>query len=107
MMEVNISKHGLSFLKKPDQTMDQYIMAYDDYKTKLEKYSMKLPERIHALNILSSSCLNDSELRIAVREVDLEKPDEMHKQAKSALKKYFGIYAINGKSGLIWIQINN
>ena len=38
--------------------------------------------------------MDDSELRIAMREVDGDTPNEMYEQAQKALKKYFGNSAI-------------
>ena len=81
--------------RSSDQTIDQYIMHYEKYKTKMKRFKMDLGERIHGLNLLCGAGLTDSELRIAMREVDNDIPDEMYEQAKKALKKYFGSSAIS------------
>lgn len=60
----------------------------------MERFDMKLGERIHGLNLLCSAILNDSDLRLLMREFDGDQPNEMYKQAKKALKKYFGSAAV-------------
>ena len=70
-------------------------MHYEKYKTKMKRFKMDLGERIHGLNLLCGVGLTDAELRIAMREVDNDIPDEMYEQAKKALKKYFGSSAIS------------
>ena len=45
---------------------------------------MNLDDRIHGLNVLCGANLNDSDLRLAMREVDGDQLIEMYKQAKKA-----------------------
>ena len=73
-------KEFKSLCRKDSQTIDQYIMTYDQYKSKMRRYKMDLGERIHGLNLL---CSANNELQIAMREVDHEKPDEIYNMAKS------------------------
>lgn len=80
--------------RKSDQNIDQYIMYYEKYKTKMRRFKMDLGEQIHGLNILCGAGLSDDELRIAMREVNIDDPDNMYEQAKKALKKYFGSSSI-------------
>lgn len=84
-----------------EQTIDQYIMHYEKYKKKRKRFKTDLGERIHGLNerihglnLLYGAGLNDSELKIAMQEVDYDKPEDMYGQAKKALKKYYGSSAI-------------
>ena len=81
--------------RKEGQTIEQYIMHYEKYKVRMERYNMNLGDRIHGLNLLCGANLNDSDLRLAMREVDGDQPNEMYKQAKKALKKYFGLSAVS------------
>ena len=55
-------------------------------------------ERIHELNLLCDASLKDDELRIAMREVDNENPNEMYNQAKRSLKKYYGSSSISNQT---------
>ena len=65
-----------------DQSIDQYIMCYDQYKVRMKDYKMELGERVHGLNLLCGANFSDDEFRITMREVDGDKPDETHEQAK-------------------------
>ena len=65
----------------------------------MKRYKMKLGERVHGLNLLCGANLSDNELRITMREVDGDKPDEMYEQAKRSLKKYYGNSSITNSSG--------
>ena len=60
----------------------------------MERYNMNFDDRIHGLNVLCGANLNDSDLRLAMREVDGDQLIEMYKQAKKALRKYFGLSAV-------------
>ena len=80
--------------RKPDQGVDQYIMAYELLKNKIKRYELSISERVHGLNLLVSAGLSNEHLRIAMREVDEEQPMEMYEQAQKSLKKYFGRSAI-------------
>ena len=51
-------------------------------------------DRIHRLNLLCAASLTDDELRVAMREVDKENPNEMYNQVKELLKKYYGSSSI-------------
>ena len=84
-----------SLSRSSDQTVDQYIMIYEQYKTRMKRYKMDLSERIHGLNLLCSANLDDDALRICMREVDNEKPETMFEDAKKSLKKYYGNSAIS------------
>ena len=55
-------------------------------------------ERIHGLNLLCGASLKDDELRIAMREVDNENPNEMYNRAKKLLKKYYGSSSISNQT---------
>jgi len=81
--------------RKEGQTIEQYIMYYEKYKVRMERNNMNLGDRIHGLNLLCGANLNDSDLRLAMREVDGDQPTEMYKQAKKSLKKYFGVSAVS------------
>lgn len=61
----------------------------------MERYDINLGDRIHGFNLLCGANLNDSDLRLATREVDGDQPSEMYKQAEKALKKYFGVSAVS------------
>ena len=87
-------KRFRTLVRLDGQSIDNYIMAYEQCKTKLKRYKMDLTERIHGLNLLCGAHLTDEELRIAMRDVDGDKPDEMYNQAKKALKKYYGKSAL-------------
>ena len=78
-----------------DQSVDSFIMVYEQYKSKMKRFKMDLTERIHGLNLLCSANLNDDALRICMREVDGDLPDEMYDNAKKALKKYYGVSAVS------------
>ena len=90
-------KEFRNLVRKDDQNIEQYIMTYEKYKTRMKRFKMDLGERIHGLNLLCGANLSDSDLRIAMREVDGETPDQMYEQAKKALKKYFGNSAITSE----------
>ena len=60
---------------RSDQSIDQYIMCYDQYKVRIKRYKMELGERVHELNLLCGANLSDDELRITMHEVDGDKPD--------------------------------
>ena len=64
----------------------------------MKRYKMELGERVHGLNLLCGANLSDDELRITMREVDGDKPDEMYEQAKRSLKKYYGNSSITNFS---------
>ena len=64
----------------------------------MKRYKMELGERVHGLNLLCGANLSDDELRITMREVDGDKPDEMYEQAKRSLKKYYGNSSITNSS---------
>ena len=72
-------------------------MIHEKYKLKMKRYSMDLGERVHGLNLLCGANLRDDELRIAMREIDSDDPENMYKHAKNALKKCFRKSAITGK----------
>lgn len=55
-------------------------MMYEKYKVRMKRFKMDLGERIYGLNLLCGANLSDSDLRIAMREVDGESPDEMCEQ---------------------------
>ena len=55
-------------------------------------------ECIHGLNLLCGASLKDDELRIAMREVDNENPNEMYNRAKKSLKKYYGSSSISNQT---------
>jgi len=57
----------------------------------MHRFDMELGERIHRLNLLCGANLDDSSLRLAMREVDGDKPEEMYEQAKKALKNTLDI----------------
>ena len=85
-----LSKHeksSVNFTRRSDQSIDQYIMCYDQHKVRMKRYKMELGERVHRLNLLCGDNLSDDELRITMHEVDGDKRDE---QAKRSLKKYSG-----------------
>ena len=84
--------------RQQNQSIDEYIMLYEKYKLRMKRYKMDLGERIHGLNLLCGANLADDELRIAMREVNSDQPDEIYEQAKRSLKKYFGKSSIT--SGL-------
>ena len=86
--------------RKPDQSVDQYIMAYELLKNKIKRYELNISERVHGLNLLVSAGLSNEHLRIAMREVDDEHPEEMYEQAKKSLKKYFGRSAITSSTNV-------
>ena len=48
----------------------------------MKLYKMELGERVHGLNLLCGANLSDDELRITMREVDGDKPDDIYEQAK-------------------------
>ena len=76
-----------SVCRKPGQTVDEYIMAYEKCKTRMERKKMNIGERIHGLNIMCGADLNKNDLNLAMREVDGEQPQEMFSQAKKAFKE--------------------
>ena len=88
-----------NFTRRSDQSIDQYIMCYDQYKVRMKRYKMELGERVHRLNLLCRANLSDDELRITMCEVDGDKPDEMYEQAKRSLKKCYGSSSITNYSG--------
>ena len=90
-------KEFCNLVRKDKQNIEQYIMMYKKYKVCMKRFKMDLRERIHGLSLLCGANLNDSDLRIAMREVDNESPDEMYEQAKKALKKYFDNSAITNE----------
>ena len=59
-------KEFRNFTRSSDQSVDQYIMCYDQYKVRMKRYKMGFGERVHGLNLL---CGADDELRITMREV--------------------------------------
>ena len=67
-----------SFTRASDQSVDNYIIQYEQFKTKMRRYKIDLSERIHGLNLLSSANLDDDALRICMREVDSDKPEDMY-----------------------------
>ena len=92
-------KEFRNFTGRSDQSIDQCVMCYDQYKVRMKHYKLELGERVHGLNLLCDANLTDGELRITMREVDWDKPDEMYEQAKRSLKKYYGISSITNSSG--------
>ena len=81
-------KEFRNFTRRSDQSIDQYIMRYDQYKVRMKRYKMELGERVNGLNLLCGANLSDDELRITIGEEDGDKSDEMYDQAKRSLKKY-------------------
>ena len=75
-------------------------MCYEKYKVRMRRFNMELGERIHGSNLLCGASLKDDELRIAMREVDNENPNEMYNQAKKLLKKYYGSSSISNQTKL-------
>ena len=65
------------FCRKDGQTVDDYIMCYEKYKAKMRRFKMDLGQHIHGLNRLCAANLSDAQLRIAMREVHTEYPNEM------------------------------
>ena len=59
---------------------------------------MDLGERIHGSNLLYGASLKDDELRIDMRKVDHENPNEMYNPAKKSLKKYYGSCSISNQT---------
>ena len=55
----------------------------------MQQFDMNLGERIHGLNLLCGANFSDHELRIAMREVHSEIPDEMYNAAKKSPKNLF------------------
>ena len=58
------------FYRRSDQSIDQYIMCYDQYRIRMKRYKMELGERVHELYLLCAANLSDDELRITMHEVD-------------------------------------
>ena len=56
---------------------------------------MTLSERVHGLNLLETAQLSEDDLKIAMRELNHEEPENTYKQAKKALKKYFRCSSIS------------
>ena len=91
-------KHFRTFIRSDGQSIDDYIMSYEQCKLRLKRYKMDITERIHGLNLLCGAGLTDEELRIAMRDVNGDTPDTMYDEAKKALKKYFGRAALSSLS---------
>lgn len=93
------------------ESIDDYIMRYEKCKIKMKRYDMTIGERVHGLNLLCGALLTNDELRIAMREIDGDKPDEMYKQAKGALKKYYGCSSLiamgNSKQEAVQVKQEN
>ena len=87
-------KRFRSLARLEGQTIDDYIMVYEQCKTKLKRYKMEITERIHGMNLLCGAHLTDEELRIAMRDVDDSNPNGMYEDAKKSLKKYYGKCAL-------------
>ena len=83
--------------RQPEQTIDQYILSYDRFMNLMKRHKMDLPPMIHGLNLIYSSKLSDNDLKIVMREVDNDKPEDMYKDAKKSLKKYLGTSSVSSK----------
>ena len=70
-------KRFRSLARLEGQTIDDYIMVYEQCKVKLKRYKMDITERIHGLNLLCGAHQTDEELRIAMRDVDDTQPDNI------------------------------
>ena len=70
-------------------------MCYEKYKVKMRRFKMDLGEHIDGLDLLCGVNLSDAALRISMREVNTEYPNEMNMQAKKPLKKKTGSSSIS------------
>lgn len=80
--------------RKQNQSIDDYIMIYEKYKLEILRYSMDLEQRVLDFNLLCSANVREDKLRIGMREIDSNDPQNIYKQVKFASKKYCGQSAI-------------
>lgn len=69
-------------------------MIYEKYKLEILRYSMDLEQRVLDFNLLCSANVQGDKLRIGMREIDSNDPQNIYKQVKFASKKYCGQSAI-------------
>ena len=81
--------------RQQDQSIDQYILSYERFVNRMKRYKIELPPKIHGLNLLYSSSLSSDDLKIVMREIDVDEPDQMYIKAKKSLKKYLGTSSVS------------
>lgn len=80
----------------PQHSKREKVLKYNTkigYKMWIKRFKMDVCKRIHRLNLLCRPGLTDTALRITMREVNNNEPEQMCKQPKKLLKQYFGSLA--------------
>ena len=85
----------INMKRKESQSVDEYILCYEKNRKRLQSNKMALDDELQAYILLDGARLSSDDLKIAMRELDNDKPNEMYSAAKKALKKYFGKGAIS------------
>lgn len=87
--------------KRADQSMQQYIDAFDSAYTKVAKKGLKLPNECLGYKLMKNSGITGDERTIILTGLNYEKRDDMYKDAKKSLLKFKGqsSAAVIGKVG--------
>ena len=76
--------------KDPSATMKQYISGFDAKYVLAQKAGLNaMPQEYLMFHLMENCNLHESEYRLVMSAIDMSKKDELYKQAKSALIKFF------------------
>lgn len=78
------------------QSVDEFIVMFDEKYNKVKKGGSKIPEDILAFMMLKRARLTKEERLLVVSGMDYSKKDELYQQAKTSLRKFKGDQAYVG-----------
>ena len=87
----------ISFNKKDDMSMTDYILVLENLYQKMMQYEMKLPDAVLTFKLLDSADITDDEHKLALTVcIDLN-----FERMKSALKRLFSKSSLNPNDNIL------
>ena len=77
-------------VRKPTQTLSNFLMEFDQCVTRIEKKGMKLPSDVLAFELIHKANVTKDENKLVMTGLDFSKKGEMYDQAKKSIKKLLG-----------------
>ena len=78
------------FKREPNQTIEQYILQFDQLYKRAEKKGLVYPEVIKAFKLLDNGTSSSQEKLLSLTAVDFNKKTELYTQMQAALRKFQG-----------------
>ena len=77
--------------KKPSQSMQQYISAFELMYTQVKNKGFpELPQEYLMFKVIKNSGLSENEVRLVQTDINYDRKDKLFDNAKAGLVKYFG-----------------